>query len=277
MPQLSDDLTRDPLVRAFGALLRAHREAAGLGKTHLGDLLGCTGQWISMVENAVKPPSEAFAIDLDTYFKTPVNDFHCMWEELKRAGKHRLLPEGFPAFLQLESEATSIREYEALLVPGILQTEEYARDVLRSGQKPDALDQLVASRLERRAMLEREDPPRVWLLIDETVIRRNIGSGTTMRHQLETLIVVGERPNVTVQVVPSEAGSHPGLEGSFTILSFAGVTPDVGYIEGAGGHGILVEKVDRVLALEVRYDLIRAAALPESESLKLLASVMEAS
>jgi transcriptional regulator with XRE-family HTH domain len=274
MQQGSGDLTRDPLVRAFGALLRAHREAAGLGKTHLADLLGCTGQWIAMVENAVKPPSEAFAIDLDTYFKTPVNDFYRLWEELKRAGKHRLLPEGFPAFLQMESEATSIREYEALLVTGLLQTEEYARDVLRSGQKADVLEQVIASRLERQAILERDDPPRLWLLLDETVIRRSIGTSSVMRDQLKRLIRSAEQPNITVQVVPSAAGSHPGLEGSFFILSFDGA-PDVGYIEGAGGHGILVEKKEQVLALEVRYDLIRAAALPESESLQLMAAVME--
>jgi transcriptional regulator with XRE-family HTH domain len=274
MQQGSGDLTRDPLVRAFGALLRAHREAAGLGKTHLADLLGCTGQWIAMVENAVKPPSEAFAIDLDTYFKTPVNDFSRLWEELKRAGKHRLLPEGFPAFLQLESEAISMRKFDALMVTGLLQTEQYARDVLRSGQKLDALEQLVASRMERQAVMEREDPPRLWLLTDEAVIRRNIGGGAVMRDQLRRLAAVAQQPNITVQVIPGRVGSYPGLEGSFTLLSFDG-PPDVAYIEGAGGHGLLVEKSEQVSALAVRFDLIRAAALPEMESLELITAVME--
>jgi transcriptional regulator with XRE-family HTH domain len=268
------DLTRDPLVRAFGALLRAHREAAGLGKTQLADLLGCTGQWIAMVENAVKPPSEAFAIDLDTYFKMPVNDFHCMWEELKRAGKHRVLPPGFEAYIQLESEARSMRQYEALLVTGILQTEQYARDVLKSGQNLDALEQLVASRMERQAIMERGDAPRLWFLTDETVIRREIGSGEAMRDQLQRLLTVAERPNITIQVIPSHAGSYPGLEGSFTILSFDRA-PDVAYMEGPGGHGTVVQKPDQVSALAVRFDLVRAAALSERESLALIAAVME--
>jgi transcriptional regulator with XRE-family HTH domain len=268
------DLTRDPLVRAFGALLRAHREAAGLGKTQLADLLGCTGQWIAMVENAVKPPSEAFAIDLDTYFKTSVNDFHCMWEELKRAGKHRVLPPGFEAYLELESQATSIRKYEALLVTGLLQTEQYARDVLQSGQKVDALEALVASRMERQAIMERDDPPRLWLLTDETVIRRGIGGGEVMRDQLQRFLTVAKRPNITIQVVPSETGSYPGLEGSFTILSFDRA-PDAAYLEGPGGHGIVVQKPHQVSALAVRFDLVRAAALPERESLTLIAAVME--
>src|SRR4051812_45163224 len=123
MQQEPDDLTRDPLVHTFAALLRAHREAAQLSAARLAELLGCTPQWISHIEHHRKLPSEAFAIDLDTYFKTaPVNTFHCMWEEIKRAGKHRVLPPGFPAYLKLESEASSIRKYEALLVSGLLQT-----------------------------------------------------------------------------------------------------------------------------------------------------------
>jgi transcriptional regulator with XRE-family HTH domain len=272
--QGSGDFTRDPLVRAFGSLLRARREAAELGKTQLGDLLGCTSQWIGLVENAVKPPSEAFAIDLDTYFKTSVRDFHRMWEEIKRAGRHRVLPEGFPAFLQLESEATSMRKFDALMITGLLQTEQYARDVLRSGQKLEALEQLVASRMERQAVLERDDPPRLWLLTDEAVIRRNIGGSAVMRDQMHRLAAVAQQPNVTVQVIPGRVGSYPGLEGSFTLLSFDG-SPDVAYIEGAGGHGILVEKTDQVAALAVRFDLIRAAALPETESLELIAAVVE--
>jgi transcriptional regulator with XRE-family HTH domain len=267
------DFTRDPLIRAFGAVLRAYREAAELSRTQLGDALGCTGQWISMVEHAEKPPSEAFAIDLDTYFKTPVDTFRRMWEEIKRAGRHRVLPPGFEAFLKLESEATSMRKFNALVITGLLQIEPYARDVLRSGQKLDALEQLVTSRMERQTILERDDPPRLWLLIDETVLHRNIGGEAIMRDQMRRLMIVAEQPHITVQVIPKRVGSYPGLEGSFTILSFDGA-PDAAYMEGAGGHGILVEKSAEVEALAVRFDLIRAAALPEAESLKLIAAVM---
>ncbi|GAA2106980.1 helix-turn-helix domain-containing protein [Actinomadura alba] len=274
MPQGPGDLTRDPLIRAFGALLRAHREAAGLSRPQLGDALGCSGQWIGKVESGEKSPSEAFSIDLDTYFKTPVRTFHRMWEESRRAGRHLALPPGFPAFLRLEAEATSVRKFEALLVTGLLQTEAYARDVLRSGQKLDALDQLVASRLDRQAIMERDDPPRLWLLTDETVIRRGIGERAIMHGQLQRLMDVAERPEITIQVIPGDTGSYPGLEGSFTILSFDGA-PDVAYLEGAGGHGLLIRKADEVAALAVRFDLIRAAALPERDSLKLIAAVME--
>lgn len=276
MHQEPDDFTRDPLVRAFGAVLRAHREAAEISQVQLSEALGCTPQWIYRVESARKPPSEAFAIDLDTYFKTaPVHTFHHMWEEIKRAGRHRILPPGFPAFLKLESEAASIRRYDALLLTGLLQTEDYARNVLRSGQKLDDLEQLVASRMERQAIMEREDPPRLLLVTTEAVIRYAIGAGTVMRDQLKRLLAAVEQPHITVQVIADDAGAHPGLEGSFTILSFPGVAPDVAYIEGAGGHGILVEKMAEVSDLAVRFDLIRAAALPEKESVKLLTAVME--
>src|SRR4051794_9689344 len=95
MQQEPDDLTRDPLVRAFAAVLRAHREAAEISGARLSEALGCTPQWVNHVEHSRKIPSEAFAIDLDTYFKTaPVNTFHRMWQEIKRAGKHRVLPPG---------------------------------------------------------------------------------------------------------------------------------------------------------------------------------------
>jgi hypothetical protein len=129
-------------------------------------------------------------------------------------------------------------------------------------------------RLERQAILERDDPPRLWLLADETVIRRSIGERAIMRERLKRLAEVAERPDITIQVVPGDAGSYPGLEGAFTILSFDG-GPDVAYIEGAGGHGLLIRKADEVEALAVRFDLIRAAALPERESLKLITAVME--
>ncbi|MDN3359524.1 helix-turn-helix transcriptional regulator [Actinomadura sp. DC4] len=268
------DFTRDPLVRAFAALLRAYREAAELSRTQLAEALGCTAQWIAIVENAEKPPSEAFAYDLDTFFKPPVETFHRMWEEIKRAGRHRVLPPGFEAYLQLEAEATSIREYEALLVTGLLQTTPYAQDVLKSGQKVDALDQLVASRMDRQAILERDDPPRLWLLTDETVIRRKIGDPAVRRDQLRRLLLAAQQPHVTVQVVRDDVGSYPGLEGSFMVLSFKNA-PDVAYIEGSGGHGILIQKPSEVEEMVVRFDLIRAAALPEIESLKLIAAVME--
>jgi hypothetical protein len=191
------DFTRDPLIR--------------------------TAQWIAIVENAEKPPSEAFAYDLDTFFKPPVETFHRMWEEIKRAGRHRVLPPGFEAYVELESEATSFRQFEALLVTGILQTEPYARDVLKAGQKLGALDQLVASRAERQAIMERESPPRLWFITDETVIRRNIGGGEVVRSQLQRLLAYAQEPNITIQVVRENAGSCPGLEGSFTILSFDNV------------------------------------------------------
>lgn len=94
-----------------------------------------------------------------------------------------------------------------------------------------------------------------------------------MQRQLQRLMEAVERPDITIQVIPGDAGSYPGLEGAFTILSFDGA-PDFAYLEGAGGHGLLIRKADEVAALAVRFDLIRAAALSERESLKLIAAVM---
>jgi hypothetical protein len=124
-----------------------------------------------------------------------------------------------------EAEASVIQTYESQFVPGLLQTEDYARAVISGGQvrpHPDTAERRVAARMARHELLTCTDPPEIWAVLDETVIRRPVGGPRVMRGQLRHLIEVAERPNttVTLQILPLSIGAHPGMNGPFVILSF---------------------------------------------------------
>jgi transcriptional regulator with XRE-family HTH domain len=266
------DLTRDPLIRAFGAVLRNYRESAGLSRAALARALGCTPQWIEKMETADKPPSRASAEDLDSYFKVP-EIFFAMWKEIKRAGRRLTPPPGFEKFAELEQVADMIRVFGALLISGLFQTDAYARALLGSLQPPELLDQAVADRMERQKVLTREKPPRVWYVVEEWVLRRIVGDREIMREQLNALLEVSHRSNVVIQVLPHDTEHYIALTGSFFLLGFRDA-PDVAYIEAAG-QGNLITAPDAVTDCVVRYDLLRGHALPVDESRKLIKSIME--
>jgi transcriptional regulator with XRE-family HTH domain len=183
--------TRDPLIRAFGAVLRAHRETAGLSRPQLAEALGCQPGWIEKLETAQKPPSEATADDLDVYFSTPNRLFWLMWLEIKREGKHPALPPGFSGFVAREAKASAMYIFENMAITGLFQTRDYAYEVLKIGRKPDEIEQLLAKRLERQEIIYRHDPPQIVAVFDEAVIRRVIGSLEVMGDQIRRLMASG--------------------------------------------------------------------------------------
>ena len=268
----SREFTRDPLIRAFGSVLRAHREEAGLSRAQLAEALGCSPQWIEKLETGKKPSKES-AIDLDTYFKLPARTFQRMWEEIEQAGRHAAPPPGFRRYAELEKQATKIRKFEALLITGLFQTEDYARAVLASYLAGDAVEPALASRMERKEILSGDNPPRVWLTIDEWVLRRAIGGRDIMREQLRHLLDVGEHPHTMIQVLPHDTDHYVALSGSFTLLGFDDA-PDVGYVE-AVGQGNLIQEPHAVANCVVRYDLLRGHAHPVAESRRLIKTAME--
>ncbi|WP_433175400.1 helix-turn-helix domain-containing protein [Actinoallomurus sp. CA-150999] len=265
-------LTRDPLIRAFGAVLRGHREAAKLSRPALAAALGCTPQWIEKLETGLRAPSEATSEDLDTYFKTP-ETFHRMWLEVRRAGKHAELPPGFSGFVELEAKATIMYIFENMVITGPFQTPGYAHEVLKVGRKGEVTEQLVTTRLERQQILAREDPPEIILIMDESALHRSIGDQKTCKEQIGRLIELAQRPNVTIQIVPSRTGTYAGLPGAFTLLSFED-SPDLVYV---GGHleDRVIDQPDKVRGHELRFNLIRGAAMSADESLKLLRTAWE--
>ncbi|MDP9798455.1 transcriptional regulator with XRE-family HTH domain [Catenuloplanes nepalensis] len=180
------------------------------------------------------------------------------------------------AYVGLEAEANSVRAYEQQVVPGLLQTEEYARAMIRSARpdiSADEVERRVRVRMERQSLLMQDDPIDLWMVLDEAVVSRPVGGDAIMRAQIHHLVVTAELPNVTLQVLPFSAGAHAGMDGTFTILDFPEPTDtDVVYAENATG-GLFLEKADELRKYVFIFDHIRAAALRPEESVSLLADL----
>ncbi|WP_081842641.1 helix-turn-helix domain-containing protein [Actinomadura welshii] len=254
----------------FGTELRGKREEAELTGKQLADALGCTPQWISTMESGRKV-SEQSAHDLDTFFKTD-GIFYRLWKLAGDIEIEPILPPGFTEYNAREKKADSIHVYNALLLSGLFQTEDYARSIFRDVEKSVA-EELIQKRMERREIMTGQNAPRIWLTLDESVLHRVIGSRDITRNQFAYLLECGRRSNVMLNVVPWSAGYHAGLAGSFTILGFNDGT-NIAYTESAG-EGMLFEKPTRVTSYVVRYELLKAYALPIEESRALISTVME--
>ena len=187
-----------------------------------------------------------------------------------------VLPDWFEAFLGLEGAASVIRTFELQFVYGLFQTEDYARAVTLLGNKTasaEEIDRRVSVRLKRQAVLAGPDPPQVWSVMDEAVLRRPVGGRTVMRAQLAHLIEVASQPRVTIQVVPFARGGHAAAGGSFTVLRFAEPeVPDIVYIEQLTSALYLDSREDVDHYLEVMNELSTEALAP-ARSAALLAEV----
>jgi hypothetical protein len=185
-----------------------------------------------------------------------------------------VLPSGLGVYVGLEYDARTLQCWELGLVPGLLQTEDYARAVLSSlpRRTPDEVERLVKARLQRQARLTQEtDPLELWAVVDESVLRRPLGGAAVMRAQLDALVDWAARTNVTVQVYrPKDV--HPGLRGSFSLLEFGPADPRVGYVDSPSGNSFL-EKDKQVRALADTFDRLRAGALDPDESAALFRSL----
>lgn len=261
-----------PAIRAFATELTAWRTGAGLPKLELAEALGYTPQLIGQMEAAKNIPSKGFAEDLDTYFKTN-GLFLRLWKLVFETRHLASLPKGFPEFMAREAQATRMYAFEPSVIKGLFQTRDYACEVLKSGRDPEEIEELLAKRMQRQEVLDRPKPPLVFAVFDEVAIKRRIGGREVMRGQIEHLVELAERANITLQIVPDGAGSYAGLPGAFDILGFADGA-DIVYIEGHVG-GQLIADPAVVQQYALRYDLIRGAAMSADESLKLLHQALE--
>jgi hypothetical protein len=171
---------------------------------------------------------------------------------------------GAGTYIDLETEASRIRMYQVQNLPGLLQTEEYARTTIRAGgvTDDDEVDRRVEVRMMRQHILSRSDAPRLWAVIDETAFRKTPRAVAV--EQLRHLIDV-QRPSLRVQVLPDAVGPHAGMDGSFVILDFP-ADPSAVYIEQTGGSGLLVEDPEQITLYETVLDHVQAAALSVEES-----------
>jgi uncharacterized protein DUF5753/helix-turn-helix protein len=227
----------------LGAHLRRLREAQGVSREDAGWEIRSSESKISRMELGRVGFKERDVADLLTlYGVDDVEERDRLLALARQANSpgwwHRygdVLPSWFQSYLGLEASAALIRTYEVQFVPGLLQTEGYARAVVRLGHdraRPEEIDRRVALRLQRQAILDRPAPAQLWAVVDEAVLRRPIGGTEVMRAQLEALLEATSRPTVRLQVVPFHAGGHSAAGGAFTILRFPDQElPDVVYIE----------------------------------------------
>ena len=179
------------------------------------------------------------------------------------------------SYIEFEAEATVIHKWEPLLIPGLLQSEDYAREVIRAGW-PDLtsseLDRRVDARMARKINLLGSKTPVLHVLMDEGALNRPIGKPEIMAAQLDDILQVVDWPNVTIQVLPIANGAHIGLEGAFSVLGFGDEDPDIGYAECQAGE-VYVEAVDQVRRLMLMFERLAGACLSPQESTKLIAAM----
>jgi len=187
---------------------------------------------------------------------------------------------GSGTYVGLEAEAATIHTYESMFVPGLLQTEDYARAVVRAWQArpdPDALERAVTARMARQEIFDRPDPPEIWAVLDEAVISRPVGGPEVMRAQLHHLIEVSTRPNspLTLQMLPFAVGAHPGMDGTFVVLDFhAPKDPPIVYLETATDGLYLEERTD-IERYTLRFSHLVARALGPDESRTMIAGLAQ--
>lgn len=253
-------------LAAFAGQLKAWRKSRGWSQVALAAKIGYSDSLVSGVETMEKTPTLDFATRCDDEFGAP-GTFVALHVLVTREA----WPSYFSPVLDAEARATQIHEWELRDVPGLLQTEAYARSVISAGKprlSPAEIDRKVSGRMERQQIFEQESPPMHWSVLHEGALRHVIGSVEIMKEQLDKLIAVAGTPDVVLQVLPFMAHDHPGTDGPIMVLDFAD-SPSIAYCECKGG-GMLTETPSDVIDLMNTMNLIRAASLSPRESLDLL-------
>jgi transcriptional regulator with XRE-family HTH domain len=264
--------------RQLGAALRQMRTDAGETREQTAVVIGCSPTKVTYLESGRNVIGKTELIVLIQHYGAGAAEKLEALEELRQeAGKRgwwstARLPEWLANYVGLETEASSVRSFELELIPGLLQTEQYAREIhaLR-GQPPDDLERRVKARLRRQERLTASDPLRLSALISEAALARCARQPNVAAEQFRQLLGWAQRPNIEIQVLPFDAGLHSGMSGAFTVLSFPdGLLPDAGWQEYAlGGH--IIDDPSDVASLTTLYDELRDQALGCDESLTLLA------
>lgn len=276
---------RNPVVLRIllGAQLRRLREAKQVSLEEAGYVIRGSYSKISRLETGRVSFKDRDIVDLLTYYGvTDEAERERLRELASRANfpgwwhdYSDVLPDWFEEYVGLEEAASQIRAYEVQLVPGLLQTEDYARAVtLLQYSNPKEVDRRVKLRMARQAMLSRPQPPSLWVVIDEAALRRPIGGSSVMRAQLQQVIEMSQRPHVTIQIMPFKAGGHAGAGGSFTVLRFAqDELSDIVYLEQLSS-ALYLDKPSAVDTYLVVMDRLRAEAYTPANSLKTLRAML---
>ncbi|MEU3050043.1 MULTISPECIES: helix-turn-helix transcriptional regulator [unclassified Streptomyces] len=256
----------------LGRRLQDLRERAGLRREEAAKVLRVAPGTIRRMETAEVALKIPYVQLLLAAYGVPEDEAEGFVELAEEANKpgwwqrfHDVLPGWFSMYVSLEGAASLIRAYEPQFVPGLLQTEDYARAIMRGGAigqtDPEEIERHVALRMERQALLARPDAPRLWVIMDETVLRRPVGAPGVLRGQVEKLLDCTRLPHVTLQIAEFAGGHHPGTYGPFVLFRFSvPELPDMVYSEYLTGAVYLDARPEVATHLEVMDRMAAQAA-----------------
>jgi hypothetical protein len=271
--------------------LRQVRENAGLTIEQAADLLRATGlgKWsrsklgrIETREQGVQSMEVQQLLDVyqvtDANLRVWILDLAATaqergyWRAIRKD-----LPEDFHDVLNVEAALVARRQFETMLIPGLLQTPDFARAVIKGvhpGLDGDVAERRVMARVARQQVLSRANPLRYHVILDQAILERPVGRSATMREQLRRLIDEAATDHVTLQILPKAAGATPGLEGSFSIFSLPDPIPDFGYTEGTG-PAAYIEDQAAVQACILKWEILTELALTQADSVTLIEEAMK--
>ncbi|CAM5599390.1 transcriptional regulator [Streptomyces spiroverticillatus] len=265
--------------KAFGALLRFHRELGGLSQEALGARIGYSKSQVAMVEKGERRPKRLFVLKAGDALGAQGALLAVAKVEFPDSPDDELPrePSSLDEYLAEEGEAASIRSYQNMVFPGLLQTEEYARAVHRSGSFPtpddETVEQRVAQRMERKALIHRRPVPDLTFVLEESTLTRPLGGRACLKAQLHHVLDLSELRHVRIQVMPHDLRSHPGLMGCLILLE-TGDHRHLAYIEGPRTSRFITEQPD-LGNLNGTYGVLQSQALTPDASAKLITKVAQ--
>jgi transcriptional regulator with XRE-family HTH domain len=272
---------RSPTVRRreLGAILRALRNAKGLTVEQVADRLLCSPSKVSRMETGHGIATPRDIRDLCDLYEVADeaerNRMTALARESRQQGWWQSYDLNYKTYIGLEAEAVTISDFQSSVVPGLLQTADYARaghEGYLPRLSPDQIELNIEAKLKRQALLTQPDPPVFAAVLDEAVLHRVVGGPRVMGAQLDRLIEAARLPNVTVQVIPFAIGYHPGLESNFNILDLPAPAPSVVFVEGLVGSVYLERPEDLKRYREV-FKRLQTIALSPKDTINAIAKI----
>lgn len=266
--------------RRLAAELLRLRNAAGLTRDQVADTTGLSTGALFRIEKAqTRPQRRTLVLLLDLYCVVAKDEREALFDLLRHSSQlgwlHLFednLPQSYQTFISFEAEASRLSDYEGQFMPGLLQTEAYARTVIR-GLMPEEADEDIERRVDvrmrRQQALAKPQAVGLWAILDEAVVQRQVGGPAVLRDQLRHLIEAATSPTITLQVIPFSAGAHLGMPGSFIVMEFPEPDPALIYTENAGG-GLFLEADADVQRYRTSFQRLAAQALSPEDTIKII-------
>ncbi|GAA3132449.1 helix-turn-helix domain-containing protein [Streptosporangium carneum] len=270
MPPSRELDSRSSPLAFLAAELRRLRDQAGWTQEQLAEAISYSAALVGLVETAKRNPSREFVERCDRMLNTG-GTLMRVWPLLSQAA----YPLWFRSWVEIERRAHTLKNWQPLVFPGLLQTPDYARALLRGRRAvaEERVEELVAARIERQSLLHGVNPPLLWAVLDESMLYRRIGSPEIMRGQIAAVMAAMENRHVSVQIMPGDVTVTAGLSGAFVIASVEGA-PDAAYVDCAA-EGRVTDHPRDVAEIRMRYEELRTEAMSPRASIDLMTKVME--